>query len=254
MLRLRVGSHYQFSRQERQDSNAAVPRQEGNRRVSEKEVANVIPRQAAPPIEQGGRVQARRPYTMTLPRRVIMFSQFTLPIQNGVEFRLIPGFPGYAAGNNGDIWSQHGGNGATANWHILKPGRHQRGYKKYRLCVSGKVIDKMGHNLVMLAFVGPKPAGMQVRHFPDRDPCNNAVSNLSYGTPQQNWEDRLVHGTDDCGEKSHLHIATEEEVREIRKRWDHGNETQTDIAKDFPHLKRRTVAAICTRQSWKRLE
>lgn len=173
-----------------------------------------------------------------------------LPVQEGVEFRAVPECPGYAAGSDGEIWSQHGGNGTIAEWHRLKPGPHPRGYKKYTLRVGGKSVYRMGHGLVMLAFVGPKPNGYQVRHFPDRDPGNNRIGNLSYGTVRQNWLDRLVHKTDCCGENSHLAIATTEEVRVIRARWASGQETQTRISKDYPNLARRTVAAICSGQSW----
>ncbi len=57
------------------------------------------------------------------------------------------------------------------------------------------------HVLVMLAFVGPCPEGMQVRHL-DGDPANNRWApgneeetralggNLIYGTPKENCEDR----------------------------------------------------------------
>jgi hypothetical protein len=36
---------------------------------------------------------------------------------------------------------------------------------------------------------------MECRHFPDRNPRNCELSNLSWGTRQDNADDRQVHGT-----------------------------------------------------------
>ena len=49
--------------------------------------------------------------------------------------------------------------------------------------------------LVLEAFVGPCPDGMECRHFPDRDPTNNRLDNVRWGTAQENSDDKKVHGT-----------------------------------------------------------
>ena len=51
------------------------------------------------------------------------------------------------------------------------------------------------HRLVLQAFVGPCPAGMQCRHYPDRNPGNNQVDNLRWGTGVENMQDAREHGT-----------------------------------------------------------
>lgn len=73
-----------------------------------------------------------------------------------------------------------------------------------RVCLSGADGTHWNvsvHTLVMLAFAGPCPEGMQVRHL-DGDPTNNrwapgdeaetvaAGGNLIYGTPWENCKDR----------------------------------------------------------------
>src|SRR5690606_11217835 len=58
------------------------------------------------------------------------------------------------------------------------------------------------HRLVMEAFVGPLPEGMEVRHLDD-DPDNNALSNLVYGTRSENLEDRVRLGTHHHARKTH---------------------------------------------------
>lgn len=47
--------------------------------------------------------------------------------------------------------------------------------------------------LVLEAFVGPRPPGMQGCHWDD-DPSNNHLSNLRWGTPKQNAADRVRNG------------------------------------------------------------
>lgn len=50
------------------------------------------------------------------------------------------------------------------------------------------------HTLVMRAFVGPPPDGMEVRHL-NGDSIDSQLSNLAYGTALQNEADKRRHGT-----------------------------------------------------------
>lgn len=49
------------------------------------------------------------------------------------------------------------------------------------------------HRVICLAFYGPCPADMEVRHL-DGDPANNRVDNLRYGTHSENMHNRVRHG------------------------------------------------------------
>ncbi len=42
------------------------------------------------------------------------------------------------------------------------------------------------HRLVLLAFVGPRPDGMECLHGPDPTKSNNAITNIRWGTRQEN--------------------------------------------------------------------
>ena len=70
---------------------------------------------------------------------------------------------------------------------------HRRGerQKTYKVCC-----------LVLLTFSGPKPMGMECRHFPDRDVLNSRIDNLSWASHLTNIRDRIVHGTESRGEKN----------------------------------------------------
>lgn len=106
----------------------------------------------------------------------------------GVDVRQIPGMPGWLARADG--------------WVMAPCGRWTRGssnsrHKPYlRVWVYDHKGGRKGilvHRLILLAFVGECPPGMQVRHKDD-DKNNNAIENLSYGTCQQNRHDCYYNG------------------------------------------------------------
>jgi NUMOD4 motif/HNH endonuclease/Helix-turn-helix len=86
------------------------------------------------------------------------------------------------------------------------------------------------HNLVAIAFIGPKPHGQEIRHY-DGDKSNCTLGNLLYGTQQDNMADRKRHGVDNAGERHGMSLLTTAEVLKIRKL--KGKLTQEQIAKRF---------------------
>jgi len=79
---------------------------------------------------------------------------------------------------------------------VLKFGTMSKGYKTVGLCKSGRVKTHLVHCLVLEAFVGARPIGHEVRHFPDKNKSNNKLTNIQWGTHRQNQLDRTFHGTD----------------------------------------------------------
>lgn len=114
-----------------------------------------------------------------------------------VEYRAIPGHPGYRSGSDGSIWSCRNRHGClTDQWHRLKPrarGNRRsptRGrYLSVQLAHRGSHF--MVHRLILLAFVGPCPSGMEACHK-DNDPANNAISNLRWDTTLANRQDSMA--------------------------------------------------------------
>ncbi len=86
-----------------------------------------------------------------------------------------------------------------AGYHVISLGKERR---QFRL-----------HCLVLEAFVGPRPSGMQGCHRDD-DKENNALSNLRWDTPQGNIADR----TPINGEVNPNAKLTDEQTAEIRRR------------------------------------
>lgn len=95
---------------------------------------------------------------------------------------------------------------------LLKPWDHEDGYPMVNLRSAPKNTKATVHSLVMAAFVGPCPEGLQVRHL-DGSKDNNHISNLVYGTPAEDAQDRIKHGT--SGRKPVDRICEREECTQV---------------------------------------
>lgn len=68
-------------------------------------------------------------------------------------------------------------------------------YLSVKLAKAGVTRTVYVHELVLLAFVGPRPPmedRCEIRHL-DGDKTNNHLSNLKYGTVKENAADRKLH-------------------------------------------------------------
>lgn len=66
-----------------------------------------------------------------------------------------------------------------------------------------RVTDAKGrsvHSLVLEAFVGPRPEGLECRHL-NGNPLDSRLENLRWGTKSENYADRHGHGTANDGER-----------------------------------------------------
>ncbi len=143
------------------------------------------------------------------------------PIKEGVEYKHIPDHPYLAAGSDGTIISCKPGNGRgiiSTRWRQLRPSLNGRGYPYVyvgRTINTKRQIRRTVHKLVLLAFVGPRPEGYECLHA-DGDKTNNRISNIRWGTPQENSDDKKRHGTVARGEKSGNSRLTELQVRAVK--------------------------------------
>ncbi len=74
------------------------------------------------------------------------------------------------------------------------------GYVAVTLSLNGKLKTKRVHRLVLEAFVGPCPEGMECCHE-DNNRANPNRDNLRWGTRSSNQQDRKRHGTAGIGIK-----------------------------------------------------
>ena len=117
----------------------------------------------------------------------------------------VVGYEGlYRVSNRGEVWSmpRPRTRGGILKHAITKA----NGYHWVNPAKDGVQKPRQVHKIVMEAFVGPCPEGMEVRHL-DGDPGNNrwapgteeetvaAGGNLIYGTHAENMQDKHRHGT-----------------------------------------------------------
>ena len=76
---------------------------------------------------------------------------------------------------------------------LLHPGRCRSGHLYVNLRKDGSTHHSEIHRLVMLAFVGPCPKGLEVCHN-DSNPKNNRLDNLRYDTHLNNMIDMAYVG------------------------------------------------------------
>ena len=84
------------------------------------------------------------------------------------------------------------------------------------------------HKLVLEAFVGKAPKGMECCHN-DGNQQNNKLDNLRWDTPKNNHADKLKHGTSNTGERCNWAKLTKAQVIAIRA----DTRTQKEIAAEY---------------------
>ena len=160
------------------------------------------------------------------------------------EWRDIKGYEGlYKVSSLGKIKSL----GRYKRVLIVKP--NANGYLRLRLTKKGKVKNLNSHRLVAEAFI-PNPKNLPFVCHKDDNPCNNKASNLFWGTPQDNMDDK-VNKNRQSRVKGILHgeaKLTEEDVLQIRLRINSGELYKT-IA-DTYSIDKTTVSNIKTRKTW----
>lgn len=93
----------------------------------------------------------------------------------------IPGYEGlYSACIDGRIYS-HAKGIYIAQYKAGRDG----GYRRVNLCKNGKKKQYLVHRLVVAAFIGKIPKGMQINHK-DENRANNHLNNLEICTPAYN--------------------------------------------------------------------
>lgn len=125
----------------------------------------------------------------------------------------------------------------------------KNGYYMTQLYKNGKFESFYVHHLVLLAFVGPCPEGMQCRHFPDNNRTNNNIWNISWNTSAQDAQDKITMNTIPRGETHINSKLTEKQVREIRHLYSTKQYLMKDIAKIY-NVSTTTIVFIINKKRW----
>lgn len=157
---------------------------------------------------------------------------------------------GYEVNDIGEVfsyWVQKGNGprgGATtvlgSRARKLKPGRVSAGYYSVVMHHDGKPRRVKIHRLVLEAFVGTCPEGMECCHD-NGIRTDNRLANLRWDTPKANSADKFKHGTNS-------QKLTKWQVAEIRQRLDSG-ETAKDLAGEYG-VNPGTIYVIRNKKTW----
>ena len=179
----------------------------------------------------------------------------------------IPDFPGYEVSDQGRVRSflrmvgkgQGAGKGVRSTLdhnpqRILSP-ITSTGYLRVGLYKSKQRFERDIHSLILIAFVGPCPPGLEACHN-DGIPANCFLSNLRWDTKSANSIDSLRHGTHaglrNKGMANPMVKLTDGQVWEIRELYFHGH-LQKNIAKMFS-VAQQTISNIIRHRRWRHLK
>jgi hypothetical protein len=148
-----------------------------------------------------------------------------IPIVSSVVFRKHPDYPGYLIGDDGSVWTCWKASGLRG-WRVGKSWRkrvaapNNGGYLSL-VMRTGRSLKrtKTVHQLVLEAFVGPKPEGQEACHE-NGNRMDNRLCNLRWDTKSSNQLDSIRHGTHNAirrGSDSPKAKLSDEDVRMIRK-------------------------------------
>lgn len=170
-----------------------------------------------------------------------------------VEYRPIPDFPGYKVGSDGTVWTcRMTRAGMTDTWRMMNGENRVRpsgnSYLYYTLRNNNKPHLFGGHQLVLMAFVGPMPEGLCCCHKNDIG-TDNRLENLRWGTMKENIEDRGKNGLTKKGDQHYLAKLSEGDAARIMEMIVAGM-TNKEIARMFP-VGENNISSIRNGRSWR---
>lgn len=172
-------------------------------------------------------------------------------------WKSVNGYEGhYEVSNQGNVrsldWFVDNGNGGhIRKGQSIKPSVNGVGYRTVTLRKNGGSIKKQVSRLVAATFIENPENKKQVNHISGIKTQDN-VENLEWSTPCENLEHAKKIGLNhNYGETHYRSKVSEEQVKEIRRRFIPYVVTGNQLAKEFG-IGRHTVYCIVYRINWKR--
>lgn len=166
-------------------------------------------------------------------------------------WRTVPGYPAYEVSVDGIVRRCQGFRCRRAH-RVLVPFIRPNGYAQVILYRDGRRQRFGVHQLVALAFLGPKPSSLhQVAHL-DGQRLNNHVSNLAWLLPIENDAHKDLHGTRLRGSQIHSAKLVEAQVLLIRQALAVGIR-QCALAQTYG-VSDSTVSLIARAKTWRHVQ
>lgn len=141
--------------------------------------------------------------------------------------------------------------GRVRSWHNNRWGRRRspfilnpdlkaaHGYPRVNISGDAKLV----HHLVLEAFIGPRPPGMEGAHR-NGNKRDNRIENLYWATPKQNGEDNARLGVSK-GELHDMAKLTDDAVRYIR-----ASGMRRDVLADMFKVSKTTIQRVLSGRGW----
>lgn len=142
------------------------------------------------------------------------------------DWRSIVAFPGYEISDLGRIRSHR-----LRQVRILQP-RFCRGYQVASLRKDRHTYYSRLSHLVLEAFVGPCPDGMESAHL-NGQRADNRSTNLQWCSHIENIAHKHLHGTYTRGEQHPPARLRQWQVDELRERINSGEKLTSELAKEY---------------------
>lgn len=171
------------------------------------------------------------------------------------EWRQVVGYEGYySVSSIGRVRSEsrtvpHRGCGSVRIAGKMKnTAPNSWGYKQAKLCRNGSGELRLVHRLVVEAFSGPIPAGMEINHK-NGVKTDNRLCNLEVVTPKENIHHAHASGlTSNRGDTHRMAKLCRESVAEIRLRA--GETTQAALANEYG-VSPSTISRVLSGDVWR---
>ena len=172
----------------------------------------------------------------------------------GESWLPIPGYHHYQISNNGRVRSMSRTiesvkrSRFNAAGRVLRPAKLKNGYMQVML---GRGVNKYVHELVLLAFHGPRPDGYTASHL-NGIRSDNRSENLRWESIKVNNGRQVEHGTVCRGERNgHARLAAEY-VREMRTLENTGYGFFSSLARDRG-VSQKTIEDAYKRRTWRHI-
>jgi NUMOD4 motif-containing protein/HNH endonuclease len=154
-------------------------------------------------------------------------------------WRDIPGFEGaYQVSDLGRVRSldravAHRDGHRFIRGRVLRPSLKPAGYHRVDLRSVGRGSENAErvvahvHTLVLLAFVGPRPEGLEIRHL-NGNPGDSRLINLEYATHSRNLLDIKWHGG-----RANRHLTPRDVLDILRRRSGPNKTTRAALAREY---------------------
>jgi len=167
----------------------------------------------------------RKKSAAVLGGRSIIATQFLQNVDASEERWVeIPEWPGFEASSHGRVRSYWNpiygekGSGRGRKPGIVLGGTHKP--VKLTVMTNGHVAVRLRRDdgykrrlqlshVILTAFVGPCPEGMEARHCPDPSPLNNRANNLKWGYPSE--QRKYLHELDQEGRREFLRVNSRQQ-------------------------------------------